>query len=108
MKRVFEFASSTAMMFVLIEQYATPILKNSVLAVENADTMMIIERILKLSVVSVVIWLLMFFAVFHSFMNAVAEVMRFGDRRFYMCWWNATHIGTKKHYYYFISLVITR
>lgn len=77
------------MMYALIEQYAIPILKNAVTAVENKDGVMMMERVLKLSVVSVLIWLLMFYSLFHSLLNGVAEIMRFGDRRFYMPWWNA-------------------
>lgn len=33
------------------------------------------------------IWLIFFYWLFHSSMNAVAEVLRFGDREFYRDWW---------------------
>jgi diacylglycerol O-acyltransferase-1 len=48
--------------------------------------MSIVERLLKLSTISLVIWLAGFFALFQSFLNALAEVMRFGDREFYEAW----------------------
>ncbi|KHJ47182.1 MBOAT family protein [Trichuris suis] len=35
-------------------------------------------------------YLLAFYAVLHSWMNAFAEMLRFGDRMFYMDWWNCT------------------
>ena len=48
--------------------------------------MSILERLLKLSTISLVIWLAGFFALFQSFLNALAEVTRFGDREFYEAW----------------------
>jgi hypothetical protein len=36
-----------------------------------------------------IVWLLMFFALFHCFLNGVAELTRFGDREFYQDFWNA-------------------
>jgi diacylglycerol O-acyltransferase-1 len=50
------------------------------------------ERLLKLSVSSLYIWLVAFYALFHSFLNAFAEVIRFADRSFYKDWWNATSL----------------
>jgi diacylglycerol O-acyltransferase 1 len=54
---------------------------------------------LKLSGCSVIIWLVMFFAVFHSYLNFWAELLKFGDREFYKDWyfmlkrWNARDIA---------------
>jgi len=31
----------------------------------------------------------MFYAMFHSWLNFTAELLRFGDRLFYKDWWNA-------------------
>lgn len=89
LKRVLEFLLSSITMYALIEQYAIPILQTALATNITAHPLIMIERVLKLSVVSVLIWLLMFYAFFHSLLNAVAEIMRFGDRRFYMPWWNA-------------------
>ena len=36
-----------------------------------------------------VIWLLLFFSVFHCLLNILAEVTMFGDRLLYEDWWNA-------------------
>ncbi|KAM9211838.1 sterol O-acyltransferase 1 [Dugong dugon] len=38
----------------------------------------------------VLILLLTFFAVLHCWLNAFAEMLRFGDRMFYKDWWNST------------------
>ena len=53
---------------------------------------MIGERILKLSLSSLFIWLLGFYAMFHCWLNILAEVLGFADRSFYRDWWNAETI----------------
>lgn len=75
-------------------QYATPVLRNSLDKLANLDLPAIVERLLKLSTISLVIWLAGFFALFQSFLNALAEVTRFGDRSFYDDWWNSDSLGT--------------
>ena len=52
-------------------------------------------RTLKLAVPNIAIWLLFFYAYFHAFMNACAEVLRFGDRQFYRDWWNAPNVQVR-------------
>eukprot|EP01083_Nonionella_stella_P005255 15220_1 len=42
---------------------------------------------------STCIWLLLFYAFFHSFLNFNSELLRFGDRLFYRDWWNACDLG---------------
>ncbi|KAI8971349.1 MBOAT, membrane-bound O-acyltransferase family-domain-containing protein [Pilobolus umbonatus] len=82
------------MMYVLSEQYAKPTLANSIKALEERQFVTIIERVLKLSTTAVVIWLLMFYATFHAYLNALSEVLRFGDRTFYLAWWNSGNLAT--------------
>ncbi|BAM38769.1 acyl transferase [Theileria orientalis strain Shintoku] len=53
----------------------------------------IIDRMLLLSVPILYCWLLMFVVIFHFWCNLLAEITRFGDRRFYGDWWNASCIG---------------
>ncbi|KAK3380206.1 MBOAT, membrane-bound O-acyltransferase family-domain-containing protein [Lasiosphaeria ovina] len=74
-------------------QYATPVLVNSLDKIASLDYPSILERLLKLSTISLVIWLAGFFALFQSFLNALAEVTRFGDRSFYDPWWNSESLG---------------
>ncbi|KAG9306982.1 hypothetical protein G9A89_000896 [Geosiphon pyriformis] len=94
LKRCGELAIACTMMYFLIEQYANPTLKNSIRAMEELSLINIVERVLKLSTTSLAIWLLMFYAFFHSFLNALAEVLRFGDRTFYLAWWNSGSLNS--------------
>ncbi|KAG0276669.1 hypothetical protein BGZ95_007203 [Linnemannia exigua] len=93
LKRVFEALTCLGMMYFLIEQYATPTLQNSVRAFDQLAFGTMLERVLKLSTTSVLIWLLMFYTFFHATFNALAEMLYFGDRGFYLAWWNAGSVG---------------
>ncbi|KAI8820258.1 MBOAT, membrane-bound O-acyltransferase family-domain-containing protein [Fimicolochytrium jonesii] len=92
-KRLLEFITGLAALYLLGGQYAAPTLQNSLKALDDLDLIHLFERVLKLSIVSVVMWLLMFYVVFQCGLNMVAEVCRFGDRRFYLAWWNAKDIA---------------
>ncbi|KAK9719086.1 hypothetical protein K7432_005035 [Basidiobolus ranarum] len=92
-KRLTECLSATFMMYFLVEQYAKPTLWNSVKAMEEQDLVIIIERVMKLSTIVVLVWLLGFFAFFHAYLNCLAEILHFGDRAFYLPWWNNTNLG---------------
>ncbi|CAG8599271.1 9507_t:CDS:2 [Paraglomus occultum] len=94
LKRVGEILIACTMMYFLIEQYANPTLKNSVRAMDELALVNIVERLLKLSTTSLLIWLLMFYAFFHSYMNVLSEVLEFGDRTFYLDWWNSGSLET--------------
>jgi len=94
LKRVSELVVCLVTMYLLAEQYAKPTLENSLKALEESNYVVIVERVLKLSTTAVVIWLLMFYALFHAFLNALSEVLLFGDRTFYLAWWNSNNLGT--------------
>lgn len=51
-----------------------------------------LERVLKLSIPTIYVWLCIFYCVFHCWLNILGELLRFGDRGFYREWWNATTI----------------
>lgn len=53
----------------------------------------IIDRMLLLSIPVLYCWLTMFVVIFHHWCNFLAEITRFGDRRFYGDWWNAACFG---------------
>ncbi|XP_077346628.1 diacylglycerol O-acyltransferase 1-like isoform X2 [Lithobates pipiens] len=53
------------------------------------DYSRMVEGLLKLAVPKHLIWLIFFYWFFHSSMNFVTELMRFGDREFYRDWWNS-------------------
>ncbi|RKP15066.1 MBOAT, membrane-bound O-acyltransferase family-domain-containing protein [Piptocephalis cylindrospora] len=84
-------------MWVVVEQYCRPTLEGSLRALDGpgggVHLGVLVERTLKLSTSAVVVWLLMFYALFHAFLNLLAEVTRFGDRRFYDPWWNSRDLG---------------
>jgi len=80
-------------MWVVSAQYAVPVLMNSLEMMASLDLGSILERLMKLSTISLVVWLAGFFALFQSFLNALAEVMKFGDREFYTDWWNSPSVG---------------
>nr|BAN84022.1 diacylglycerol acyltransferase type 1 [Euphorbia lagascae] len=78
----------TGFMGFIIEQYINPIVKNSQHPLKG-DFLNAIERVLKLSVPNLYVWLCMFYCFFHLWLNILAELLRFGDREFYKDWWNA-------------------
>ncbi|KAJ1972332.1 hypothetical protein H4R34_005443 [Dimargaris verticillata] len=96
LKRCLEGLIAIVMIYFLVEQYAIPTLKNSVAAMDQLHVIQIMERVFKLSTTSVMIWLLGFYAFFHAFLNALAEALYFGDRSFYLPWWNS---GTVARYW---------
>ncbi|KAI5821019.1 MBOAT, membrane-bound O-acyltransferase family-domain-containing protein [Pyronema omphalodes] len=93
LKRVGETIGLSIAIWFLTVQYAAPVLTNSLAALGSMNLPIILERLMKLSTVSLVIWLCGFFALFQSFLNALAELLRFGDREFYTDWWNSISVG---------------
>ena len=111
-KRLLELIFGISMIYFVLEQYTTPTVKNSMKHFDELDLIWLLERVLKLSVSSIYIWLLLFYSYFHAYLNLIAELLRFGDRRFYEPWWNATtieeywrlwnrpvHLWIKRHIY---------
>nr|AGH55993.1 acyl CoA:diacylglycerol acyltransferase [Tetraena mongolica] len=78
----------TGFMGFIIEQYINPIVRNSQHPLKG-NLLYAVERILKLSVPNLYVWLCMFYCFFHLWLNILAELLRFGDREFYKDWWNA-------------------
>ncbi|KAH7681981.1 Diacylglycerol O-acyltransferase protein [Dioscorea alata] len=72
----------------IIEQYINPIVKNSQHPLKG-DFLYAIERVLKLSIPTLYLWLCMFYCLFHLWLNILGELLCFGDREFYKDWWNA-------------------
>ncbi|KAI1755441.1 diacylglycerol O-acyltransferase [Xylaria castorea] len=93
LKRLGETACLSVFIWFCSAQYAAPVLWNSLDKVHSLEIVSIVERLLKLSTISLIIWLAGFFALFQSSLNALAEVMRFGDRSFYDDWWNSAGLG---------------
>ena len=94
-------------MIFLIEQYITPSVNNSVESLASVNRLVLsgsasqktaralvvlLERVLKLSIPTLYVWLCAFYCLFHLWLNILAELTRFGDRQFYKDWWNASTI----------------
>ncbi|KXS18204.1 hypothetical protein M427DRAFT_54029 [Gonapodya prolifera JEL478] len=92
-KRILEMAVMGIGMWFLMEQYAVPTLKNAMQPMRELSGAKMFERLLKLSFSSLYIWLGGFYFFFHSFLNFTAELLRFGDRTFYLPWWNSASIA---------------
>ncbi|PWA85409.1 diacylglycerol O-acyltransferase 1 [Artemisia annua] len=88
LRQVIKLVIFTGFMGFIIEQYINPIVKNSRHPLKG-DILYAIERVLKLSVPNLYVWLCMFYCFFHLWLNILAELLRFGDREFYKDWWNA-------------------
>lgn len=93
-KRTLEVIGLSVFIWLMSAQYAAPLLRNSLDKMATLDLPSILERLMKLSTISLVIWLAGFFALFQSFLNALAEITTFGDRKFYGDWWNSTDLQT--------------
>jgi len=91
-KRVLELVVCMSLMFIMTEQFVVPTLNNAVAPIRELHFMKLLERLLKLAVPNVYLWLCMFYALFHLWLNILAEVTCFGDRLFYKEWWNATNL----------------
>uniref|UniRef100_A0A0D9WRA5 O-acyltransferase n=1 Tax=Leersia perrieri TaxID=77586 RepID=A0A0D9WRA5_9ORYZ len=72
----------------LCYQYINPIVKNSKHPLKG-NFLDAIERVLKLSVPTLYVWLCM--------LNILAELLCFGDREFYKDWWNAKTVEEPVH-----------
>lgn len=91
-KRVAEMASLSIVIWIASAQYAVPLLQNSLDHMAALDLVSIMERVMKLSTISLFCWLAGFFLIFQSSLNALAEITMFGDREFYGDWWNSYSI----------------
>eukprot|EP01022_Parablepharisma_sp_SALTPOND_P004451 TRINITY_DN120329_c2_g1_i1.p1 TRINITY_DN120329_c2_g1~~TRINITY_DN120329_c2_g1_i1.p1 ORF type:complete len:483 (+),score=27.86 TRINITY_DN120329_c2_g1_i1:2413-3861(+) len=53
----------------------------------------VLGDIFSMCIPSLFIWLLIFYAYFHCWLNAKSEIVGFANREFYKDWWNADSIG---------------
>ena len=101
--RVGELLLFGGLMALIIEQYMMPALNNTAWAMLQSSSgqgaghprpepLILLERLLKLSIPTLYVWLCSFYCLFHCWLNILGELLRFGDRQFYREWWNATTI----------------
>ncbi|XP_055401511.1 diacylglycerol O-acyltransferase 1 isoform X4 [Bubalus kerabau] len=77
LRRLLEMLFLTQLQVGLIQQWMVPAIQNSMKPFKVPNHL---------------IWLIFFYWLFHSCLNAVAELMQFGDREFYRDWWNSESI----------------
>ena len=95
LKRAVEYIVSLTLMLILIQQYITPLLKNTfkVLDQEEINYVSLLERHLKLCLPNLYLWLFLFYSGFQCSLNILAEITCFADREFYLEWWNSRTLG---------------
>ncbi|XP_066143790.1 diacylglycerol O-acyltransferase 1 [Euwallacea fornicatus] len=92
LRRAFEVLVGTQIILAVIQQWMIPSVKNSLVPFSNMDYTLATERLLKLAIPNHLAWLIMFYILFHSWLNLLGEVLQFADRNFYADWWNAENI----------------
>uniref|UniRef100_A0A0K0E102 O-acyltransferase n=1 Tax=Strongyloides stercoralis TaxID=6248 RepID=A0A0K0E102_STRER len=92
-KRLIEMIFLPILYVALCQQWIVPLVKNGVVPFSEMNISKMTERVLKLAIPNLLLWLLMFYTIFHSFLNLIAEILRFADREFYRDFWNAESIG---------------
>ncbi|KAI5074529.1 hypothetical protein GOP47_0010490 [Adiantum capillus-veneris] len=87
-RKVVKLLIFSGLMGFIIEQYTKPIIQNSQHPLKG-NYLYAVERVLKLSIPNLYVWLCIFYCLFHLWLNIIAELTYFGDREFYKDWWNA-------------------
>ncbi|KAF0301217.1 Diacylglycerol O-acyltransferase 1 [Amphibalanus amphitrite] len=93
-RRVLELIVGINMMVALFQQWIIPSVRNSLEPFSKMDITHTTERLLKLAIPNHLLWIVSFYLIFHSYLNLIGELTQFGDRRFYLDWWNAPDINT--------------
>ncbi|KAL5106293.1 Diacylglycerol O-acyltransferase 1 [Taenia crassiceps] len=93
LKRVLELLCLSQVIVMLVQQWMVPVLKSSVTPFIRSRWIYTLERLLNIAIPNHLIWLLCFYAIFHSYLNVLAELMKFADRCFYEDWWNASSVS---------------
>nr|QOY44183.1 DGAT1 [Haematococcus lacustris]WNL52999.1 DGTT1 [synthetic construct] len=93
-RRVGELVVMLTVLSLIVAQYVQPAVANSMGPLMQMDWLHIVERVLKLALPNMYCWLVMFYCVFHLWLNILAELLRFGDREFYKDWWNSSDVGS--------------
>lgn len=91
--------------------YAIPILEKSILhnanftdsvisdTFGNQDSIQgnthaeLLATMLKVANMSIIIWIIVYYIVFHNYLNLLAELTKFEDREFYDQWWNSSSVS---------------
>lgn len=66
-----------------------PIAEDACIHIKKLDYLEILASTLHMAIPAAYAWLLIFYVIFHTYLNFWAELTMFADRRFYSDWWNA-------------------
>ncbi|XP_054976313.1 sterol O-acyltransferase 1 [Sorex araneus] len=75
-------------MYYIFERLCTPLFRN--MQKEPFSARVLVLCMFNSILPAALILFLTFFAILHCWLNAFAEMLRFGDRMFYRDWWNST------------------
>ena len=92
-KRGLEFIVTSTIIVYLVEQHMKQICEEAIPHFKDRNYLQILLSTLHLAVPASYCWLGVFYSVFHSWLNFLAEISQFADRRFYSDWWNAGNLG---------------
>ncbi|KAG7473212.1 hypothetical protein MATL_G00093310 [Megalops atlanticus] len=93
-QRLLEMVILTQLLVGIVQQWIAPIFQRSDTSFTNMDFTARVERLVELVAPNHFLCLTLFFLLSHSSLNFSAELLRFGDRRFYGDWWNADNLKT--------------
>ncbi|KIH62939.1 MBOAT family protein [Ancylostoma duodenale] len=83
LNNTFKMVFLSFLMASLIQQWVVPTVHNSMKPLSEMEVGRCLERLLKLAIPNIIIWLIGFYLIFHAVLNFVAEVLKFADREFY-------------------------
>eukprot|EP00667_Euglena_gracilis_P008370 EG_transcript_8470 len=93
LRRTFEFLLSVASMYLVIQRRMLPFVCDLRPSFSNqTELLAFAETWTQVLMFNLLVWLMGFYAFFHLFLNILGELLKFGDRLFYMDFWNATSI----------------
>jgi diacylglycerol O-acyltransferase-1 len=93
LRRCGEILVLLSLQYCLGQQWILPILRTLDRPLNQYSILENTERLLRLALPNHLLWLIFFYVYFHSTLNLLAELLRFGDRLFYRDWWNATDLS---------------
>ncbi|XP_067091229.1 diacylglycerol O-acyltransferase 1-like [Osmerus mordax] len=92
--RLMEMVLLAQIMVGIVQQWVTPLFQQSENYFSNMDLTGQVGMLVGLVAPTHFLWLLFFFLFTHSYLNFCAELLCFGDRKFYGDWWNAQTLAS--------------
>lgn len=77
--------------YYVFNRFCIPVFQN--LSNEHLTLKMFVFSLLNCTLPGTLLLLLAFYGFLHCWLNAFAELLRFGDRMFYKDWWNSTNFS---------------